>query len=140
MEKTWMDVRMRLCLISRQQHLVDVFTLYCKGKIMPLRHAGAKAERVYRSYTFFTSALDRGEWSASRLDSNLPRERTSVIHWIGGWMGLRSGLQKPAKEEILCLRQGLNLYRPVCSQTLYKQKNNFEIVMYSKVSLVAQSV
>jgi hypothetical protein len=30
------------------------------------RHAGAKGERKYSSYSFLTSALHGGEWSASR--------------------------------------------------------------------------
>jgi len=37
-----------------------------KRKAVPLRHAGAKGEKRYSSYSFLTSALDGGEWSASR--------------------------------------------------------------------------
>jgi hypothetical protein len=37
--------------------------LYCKGKAVPLHAWG---ERRYSSYSFSTSALDGGEWSASR--------------------------------------------------------------------------
>jgi hypothetical protein len=36
---------------------------------MPWRHMG---ERRYSSYSFLTSALDGGEWSASRLGRALP--------------------------------------------------------------------
>jgi hypothetical protein len=43
--------------------------------------------RRYSSYLFLTSALDGGEWSASRLPRFTPRERTSGTHWIGGWAG-----------------------------------------------------
>jgi hypothetical protein len=32
-----------------------------------------------------TSALDGGEWSASRPDRFTPRKRASGTHWIGGW-------------------------------------------------------
>jgi len=35
---------------------------------------------------FLTSALDGGEWSASRPDRFTPRERVPVTHWIGGWV------------------------------------------------------
>jgi hypothetical protein len=38
-----------------------------KSKSCPTtRHEGAWAERRYSSYSFSTSALDRGEWTASR--------------------------------------------------------------------------
>jgi hypothetical protein len=37
-----------------------------KSKAIPLRHVGAKGERKYRCYSFFTSALDEDEWLWSR--------------------------------------------------------------------------
>jgi hypothetical protein len=37
------------------------------------RHGGAWGERRYSSYSFLTSALDGGEWSASRPGHTLPR-------------------------------------------------------------------
>jgi hypothetical protein len=40
--------------------------------VPPTRHAGAKGERKYSSYSFLASALDGGEWSASRLGRALP--------------------------------------------------------------------
>jgi hypothetical protein len=49
-------------------------------------------ERRYSSYSFTTSALDGGEWSASRPSRALPPgERTSGTHWTGGWVGPRAG-------------------------------------------------
>jgi hypothetical protein len=36
-------------------------------------HGGAWGERRYSSYSFLTSALDGGEWSASRPGRALPR-------------------------------------------------------------------
>jgi hypothetical protein len=45
-----------------------------------------------RRATSLTSALVEGEWSASRPDRFNPRERASVTHWIGGWLGPRTGL------------------------------------------------
>jgi hypothetical protein len=30
------------------------------------RHSGNKGERTYSSYSFLTSVLDKGQWSASR--------------------------------------------------------------------------
>jgi hypothetical protein len=43
-----------------------------KIKAVPLSHAGAKGKRSYSSYSFLTSALDGGEWSASRPGRALP--------------------------------------------------------------------
>jgi len=40
----------------------------------------------------FTSALDGGEWSASRPVRCIPRDRAPVTHWIGGWVGPRAVL------------------------------------------------
>jgi len=39
-----------------------------------------------------TSALDGGEWSASRPSRFTPRERAPSTHWIGGWVGPRAVL------------------------------------------------
>jgi hypothetical protein len=39
-----------------------------------------------------TSALDGGEWSASRPGSFTPTEKTLGTHWIGGWVGTRAVL------------------------------------------------
>jgi hypothetical protein len=46
--------------------------------------------KVYSSTHSLTSAVDGGEWSASRLDRFTTRERTSRTHWIGGWVGPRA--------------------------------------------------
>jgi hypothetical protein len=42
--------------------------------------------------SFLTTALDGGEWSASRPGRFTPEERTPGTHWIGGWVGPRVGL------------------------------------------------
>jgi hypothetical protein len=41
---------------------------------------------------FFTSALDEGEWSASRPGRFTPGETAPGSHRIGGWVSLRAGL------------------------------------------------
>jgi hypothetical protein len=41
----------------------------------------------YSSSHSLTSALDVGEWSASRPGRFTPRERAPGTHWIGGWVG-----------------------------------------------------
>jgi hypothetical protein len=47
-----------------------------------------------------TSALDGGEWSASRPSCFTPREITPGTHWIGGWMGTRAVLDAVVKIKI----------------------------------------
>jgi len=39
--------------------------------------------------------------SLSRPGRFTPRERAPVTHWIGGWGGLRTGLDTVVKREIL---------------------------------------
>jgi hypothetical protein len=66
-------------------------------------------ERRYSSYSFSTSALDRGEWSASRPGRALPPgEWTPGTHCTGGWVGSRAGLDTSFR-----LFRGSNLNRPV---------------------------
>jgi hypothetical protein len=50
-------------------------------------HAGTLGERRYSSYSFVTSALDRGEWSASHPSLTLPRgkdHRYPLYRRLGG--------------------------------------------------------
>jgi hypothetical protein len=49
-----------------------------------------------------TSALDGGEWSASRPCRFTPRERAPPTHWIGGWVGPRAEKQEQNKIGLLC--------------------------------------
>jgi hypothetical protein len=77
-------------------------------------------ERRYSSYSYLTSALDGGKWSASRPGRALtPTERTPGTHWIGGWVGLRTSLDAGARRKILCPRRGSNLDHPARSQIMY---------------------
>jgi len=47
--------------------------------------------------------LDGGEWSASHSGHFTPRGRAHSTHWIGGWIGLRAGLDTVAKRQNPCL-------------------------------------
>jgi hypothetical protein len=49
---------------------------------------------------FLTSALDRGERSASRPCSFIPEERASGTHWIGGWVARRAGNRTSAFQPV----------------------------------------
>jgi hypothetical protein len=50
-------------------------------------------------HAFLTSALDGGEWSASRPGRFTPRDRAPGIHWIGGWVGPRAVLDTGGEEK-----------------------------------------
>jgi hypothetical protein len=50
-----------------------------------------EGERKYSCYSFLTSALDGVSITS--------RERTPGTHWIGGWVGLRAGLDTEVREE-----------------------------------------
>jgi len=56
------------------------------------RPEGVLGEWRHSFTHYLTSGLDGGEWSALCLGSFSPRERTPGIHWIGGWVGPRAGL------------------------------------------------
>jgi hypothetical protein len=83
------------------------------------RHAGDKGERKNSSNSFLTTALDGVSVKRHTLAALYPRETTPGTHCIGGWVGLRAGLDTEARGIILCLCRGSNPGRLVCSQTLY---------------------
>jgi hypothetical protein len=60
---------------------------------------------MYSSTHSLTSALDGGEWSASRPCRFTPRERALGTHWIGGWVGTRAVLDAVVKRKIPNLRR-----------------------------------
>jgi hypothetical protein len=62
-------------------------------KAVPLHAMEAQGS----SDSFMTSALDGGEWSASRLSrALLSGEGTPGTHCTGGWVGPRAGLDTEA--------------------------------------------
>jgi hypothetical protein len=87
-----------------------------KKKVKQSRYTpwGVWGERGHSSYSFTTSTLDRGEWSASRPGRAFtPGERTPGTHCTVGWMGPRAGLDTEARGKILCPCRGSNPDRPV---------------------------
>jgi hypothetical protein len=77
------------------------------------RHEGVLGEWRYSSTHSSTSALDRGEWSASRPGRFTPRESAPGAHWIGGWVGPRAVLDAVVKRKIPSLRQVSNPRTPI---------------------------
>jgi hypothetical protein len=69
------------------------------------RHEGAWGERRYSSYSLSTSALDGGEWSASRSGHALaPGKGPPGTHWTGGRVDPRAGLDtngRPAHSQTI---------------------------------------
>jgi hypothetical protein len=61
---------------------------------------------------FLTSALVGGEWSVTRPGRFTLGERAPGMHWIGGWVGPRAGLDDVEKRKFLTL-PGPEL-RPLC--------------------------
>jgi len=49
-----------------------------------------------------TSALDWGEWSASRPGLLTSGKEPPGIHWIGGWVRSRAVLDAVRKNELNC--------------------------------------
>jgi hypothetical protein len=54
-------------------------------------------------HLFLTSALVAGEWSASRPSRFTQRESVSGTHWIGDWVGPRTGLEDMERRKVLSL-------------------------------------
>jgi hypothetical protein len=71
-------------------------------------------------HVFLTSALVRGEWSASPPCRITPGERAPGIHWIGGWVDPRAGMDDMEKLKSLTV-PGVELWplsHPASSQSL----------------------
>jgi hypothetical protein len=68
---------------------------------------------MYSSTHSLTSAVDGGEWSASRPGRLTRRKRASGTHWIGGWVGPRAFLDTVAKRKIPSPRWESNPRTPI---------------------------
>jgi hypothetical protein len=64
---------------------------------------------------FLTSALDGGEWSASRRGGFISVERVPGNHWIGGWVGPSSGIDDAGKRKTTCICRESNSGNPAHS-------------------------
>jgi hypothetical protein len=73
---------------------------------------------------FLTSALDGGEWSASRPGRFTPRERAPRTHWIGDWVDPRADLDLVSKRKIPSPRRESNPDRPARSQLKFARVEN----------------
>jgi hypothetical protein len=86
-----------------------------KAKAVPLHAMEALGgERRYSSYSFTTSALDEGEWSASRPDRDLPPGKGPPVPIVqeAGWAPEPVWTQR-LEEKFFCLCRASNLDHPV---------------------------
>jgi hypothetical protein len=87
------------------------------SRYMPWWHIGGEEVQLLLILYLGT----RGEWVVSvtpRPRFTLPK-RTPGNRWIGGWVGLRAGMDAGVRIKILCPCRGSNPDRPARSQTLY---------------------
>jgi hypothetical protein len=99
------------------QHLLIKQT-YGEGKVVPVLSLSTTqwrriGEWRYSSTHSLTSALEGGEWSASRPGRFTPRERDTGTHWIGGWVGPRAILAAVMKRKIPSPGRESNLRTPI---------------------------
>jgi hypothetical protein len=76
-----------------------------------------------RVHAFLTSALDGGEWSASRPCCFTPGKTAPGTHCIGGWVGPKAGLDVMEKSKISCTYRESNADSSVVqtvAQSLYR--------------------
>jgi len=50
-------------------------------------------------HSFLNYSVCGSEWSASRADHFIPRERAHCTHWLGGWVVLRASTDAVAKRK-----------------------------------------
>jgi hypothetical protein len=71
------------------------------GKVK-VKEYNCSAKRQAGFYSFLSSALDRGDRSASRPGRVLlPGKEPRCTHWIGGWVSLRAVLDTEFKGKFL---------------------------------------
>jgi hypothetical protein len=84
------------------------------------RHRGVLEEWRYSSTHSLTSALDGGEWSATRPGRFTPRERAPGTHWVRGRVGPKAVLDAVVKKKIPSPRRESNptipIVRPVAQR------------------------
>jgi hypothetical protein len=68
---------------------------------------------MYTCTHSLTSALDGGEWSASRPGCITSTEGAPGTHWIGGWVGPRVVLDAVVKRKIPSLLRESNPRTPI---------------------------
>jgi hypothetical protein len=107
-----------MCFSSNREFQVS--PIFPSGSRFPCHGIWCSVSIVFNTiHVFLTWALFGGGQLHS--PATLPREKASVTHWIGGWVGPRTDLQDVEKGKIVPL-PGLELQPlgcPARSQSLY---------------------
>jgi hypothetical protein len=102
----------------------DASVIIIKLSLCLTKHHSMKAYWEWRYNTYsLTSALDGGEWSASRPGRFTPRERAPGTHCIGGWVGSRAVLDAVVKRKIPSSRREWNLRTPIVQSVAQRYTN-----------------
>jgi hypothetical protein len=96
-----------------------VYKHYIKVKLSHYRHENSKGERKYSAYLFLTLAVPEVTSQHHKPFALYPQGKDPISHCIGGWVGLRAGLDSETRGKNSLPLPGMELSRPVCSQTLY---------------------
>jgi hypothetical protein len=104
------------------------------------RRGGVLRERRYISTHSLSSALDEGDWSASRPGRLIPKERAPGTHWIGGWVGPRAVLDAVVERKIPSPRRESNprtpIVHPVAQRCIYWAITALNSKRYKAISLI----
>jgi hypothetical protein len=77
---------------------------------------------------FLTSALDGGEWSASRPCRLNPGKGAACTHWIGGWVGPRVNLNSDCTQLYI---EALVVWRIARGQFIYSSiSHNKKVILF----------
>jgi hypothetical protein len=123
-ESKMVDVgALKVCALEwKDQSQQSVHIFVAKQSSPATSHGGAWVERRYSFYSFLTSALDGGEWSASRPGRGLPRGKDPLYtldRRLGGPQS-RSGHRSWRKNPLpMPGIEPRSTSRTVHSQTLY---------------------
>jgi hypothetical protein len=94
----------------------------------------------YRSTHSLTSALDGGEWSASRPGRFTPRVRALGTHWIGGWVGPRAVLDAVVKRKIPSPRRESNPRTPIVQPVAQRYTDWVTTAPSNEVKYIFQAI
>jgi hypothetical protein len=120
--------RFRLLSVIASWSLVDIY-IKKQSLYTPWRRLG---ERRYSFYSFSTSALDGGVWSASRPGRAFtPGERTPGTHCTGGWVGPRRGSNPDRPVVQFLVRHYTAWATPAPLVDIYRAQNiNLQVPVY----------
>jgi hypothetical protein len=98
-------------------------------------HGGAWGERRYSSYSFLTSALNGGEWSASRPGRFSPGKGPQIPIVQGAGWASEAGLDTEVRGKILWPCRRSNPNRPAGLNTHYNSRDLYSISLSLKRGL-----